>query len=104
MIISFNKNRKKAKRTSQEASRDVYQILNDIESEMERLYQEVCDNYGKHQKDKKSQLKGTKKRKFKSRLFQEDLGREIAEMELLARTIDQLGMSLTEEKQIYLKN
>ena len=57
MIISFDRKcRKKAIGTVSVPSRDVNQILDDIEEEMSRLYSEVCDHYAKQKKDFRKSL------------------------------------------------
>ena len=93
MIISFDRNcRKKAIGTVSVPSRDVNQILDDIEEEMSRLYSEVCDHYAKQKKDFRKSL--FRKRKASR---EEEICNEVDEMELISKTISQIGRRLTEK-------
>lgn len=99
MMISFDRKcREKAMNTGNMSSRDAFQILDEIEGEMNRLYQEVRANHIKKEKGHGKRLLRKRSNKIS---MQNEIGSEVNEMELISKTIDQIGKSLVRGKQTF---
>lgn len=102
MIISFDRKRKeKTIGATSVSSRDVYQILDNIEEEMNRLYQEVYSQHVRQSRERgRNNKKWNVKKHFDNRQ-EEQIRNQVMEMDEIAKATDYMGMSLTEEKQIF---